>query len=113
MSLAEAQTLLQQKIESAEEKLQRAFPVEWLKCNLERKVILISMYFQLGLTGISNFRKMWAAINAGDFATAAAEMLDSRWAKQTPRRAYRQAEVMRSGTLEVYAKEGYKNVRVY
>lgn len=113
MFLAEAQVLLEQKIESAEEKLQRAFPVGWLKCNLERKVILISMYFQLGLTGISNFRKMWAAINAGDFVTASAEMLDSRWAKQTPRRAYRQAEVMRSGTLEVYAKEGYKNVRVY
>ena len=37
------------------------------------------------------FKKMKAALERGDFEAAAAEMLDSRWARQTPNRADREA----------------------
>jgi len=49
--------------------------------------IIIEMIFQLGKTGVSKFRNMWKALSALDYSTAASEMLDSRWAKQTPNRA--------------------------
>ncbi len=49
--------------------------------------IIIEMIFQLGKTGVSKFRNMWKALSGLDYSTAAMEMLDSRWAKQTPNRA--------------------------
>jgi lysozyme len=49
--------------------------------------IIIEMIFQLGKTGVSKFRNMWKALSGLDYSTAASEMLDSRWAKQTPNRA--------------------------
>ena len=45
------------------------------------------MIFQLGKTGVSKFRNMWKHLSALEYASAASEMLDSRWAKQTPNRA--------------------------
>ena len=45
------------------------------------------MIFQLGKTGVSKFKNMWKALSGLDYSTAASEMLDSRWAKQTPNRA--------------------------
>ena len=51
------------------------------------KEIIIEMVFQLGETGVSKFKNMWKALSALEYSTAASEMLDSRWAKQTPNRA--------------------------
>ena len=52
------------------------------------KEIIIEMVFQLGETGVSKFKNMLKALKEGpDYQTAASEMLDSRWAKQTPNRA--------------------------
>ena len=55
----------------------------------DAKIIIIEMVFQLGKTGVSKFRNMWKALqqNPPQYSVAAAEMLDSRWAKQTPNRA--------------------------
>jgi len=49
--------------------------------------IIIEMIFQLGKTGVSKFKNMWKALSGLDYTTAAMEMLDSRWAKQTKNRA--------------------------
>ena len=49
--------------------------------------IIIEMVFQLGKTGVSKFRNMWKHLSALEYSDAASEMLDSRWAKQTPNRA--------------------------
>lgn len=53
------------------------------------KEIIIEMVFQLGETGVSKFKNMWKALEQSppEYSTAASEMLDSRWAKQTPNRA--------------------------
>jgi len=52
------------------------------------KEIIIEMVFQLGETGVSKFKNMLEALENGpDYQTAAIEMLDSKWAKQTPNRA--------------------------
>jgi lysozyme len=65
-----------------------------------RQAALINMRFQLGGGGIRAFKKMWAALNVGDYGTAALEALDSRWAKQTPRRAAEVAEQLRTGVFQ-------------
>ena len=54
------------------------------------------MVFQLGKTGVSKFKNMWKALSALEYSTAASEMLDSRWAKQTPNRAQAMSAQMAS-----------------
>ena len=62
-----------------------------------RRDVLIEMCFQLGAGGVSKFRRFLAALEGHQWGVAADEMLDSKWAKQTPARAQELAEVMRNG----------------
>ena len=61
----------------------------------QAKEIIVEMVFQLGKTGVSKFRNMWKALKVPDYPTAAKEMLDSRWAKQTPGRAKEMSDHMK------------------
>jgi lysozyme len=61
----------------------------------EANEIIIEMVFQLGMSGVSKFKKMWAALKDQNYNEAANQMLDSKWAKQTPNRAQDLAEIMR------------------
>lgn len=56
---------------------------------------LVNMAYQLGVSGLLNFRKMLSALQVGDRAEAARQALDSRWARQTPNRANRVAAMIR------------------
>jgi lysozyme len=67
--------------------------------NVARRVALTSMAFQMGVDGLADFRNSLALVAAGDFAGAADNMLKSLWARQTPERAKRVTEMMRTGTL--------------
>jgi lysozyme len=58
--------------------------------------ILIEMVFQLGRTGVSRFKNMWKALSEHNYVGASFEMLDSRWAKQTPNRAKNMADQMKA-----------------
>ena len=62
-----------------------------------RQHVLVNMCFNLGLTRLKKFEKMFAAIERRDWNAAAAEMLDSRWAKQVGSRAVELARMMRTG----------------
>ena len=59
------------------------------------KEIIIEMVFQLGAGGVSKFRNMWKFLREGKFFDASCEMLDPRWAKQTPNRAHELSELMK------------------
>ena len=67
-----------------------------------RKDILISMAYQMGTNGLYGFKRMWVALANKDYLTAAEEMLDSAWAKQTPERAHRHTLAMSVGSLHEY-----------
>lgn len=58
--------------------------------------VLIEMIFQMGYPRVSKFKKTLKALDSGDFNTAADEMLDSRWHKQTPARAIELSTVIRN-----------------
>lgn len=68
-------------------------------CNSPRKDILISMAYQMGVSGLGGFQRMLSAIIIENWDDVANHMLCSTWAKQTPGRAQRHAEVMKSGSL--------------
>ena len=57
------------------------------------------MVFQLGIGGVSKFKKMWEALEKGDYTEASFQMMDSRWAKQTPSRAESLSKIMRACRL--------------
>ncbi len=62
-----------------------------------RYAVLVNMCFNMGIGGLLAFKKMLAAYRAGDWETAAKEMLDSKWAEQVGARAHRLSEQMRTG----------------
>lgn len=64
-----------------------------------RQIIIQSMCYQMGVDGVLKFRKMIDALSRGHWDEAATQALDSLWARQTPKRAYRHAEVLRNGDL--------------
>lgn len=69
--------------------------------NEPRQLVILNMLFQLGLRRFKGFVRTNTALIEHDYATAAREMLDSRWARQTPRRARRLAAQMKSGDFDL------------
>ena len=69
----------------------------WSTLTEPRKAVLVNMIFQMGAKGVLKFRLMHKALQAREYDRAADEMLDSKWAKQTPKRAERLARQMRTG----------------
>ena len=69
-----------------------------LKVSDDAKFLIIEMIFQLGSAGVQKFRNMWSALaeDPPNYFEAHVQMLDSRWAKQTPERAHEMAEQMQN-----------------
>lgn len=63
------------------------------------KQVIIEMVYQLGVGNVSKFQKMWSALDSEDYETAGNEMLDSRWAKQTPHRCAKLSVTMKTAKL--------------
>lgn len=62
-----------------------------------RQRVLLDMAFNLGVAGLLGFKNTLSTIKAGDYAKAAAMMLDSRWAGQVGQRAQRLSRMMATG----------------
>jgi lysozyme len=62
-----------------------------------RKIVLVSMVFQMGYNGVTRFKNTIQAINDKQYEIAAKEMLDSKWARQTSARAKRLSKMMENG----------------
>lgn len=90
----EAEILLQNDIRRCLADLDRALPW-WRRLTPPRQRGLINMRFNLGLTRLLTFKKMLAALKAGDGNRAAEEALDSKWARQVGDRAERVAALYR------------------
>jgi lysozyme len=76
--------------------LEAAFP--WFKGMDEaRKGVLVNMSFQMGVEGLKAFKNTLASVANGLYEKAAAQMLESLWASQTPERAKRLSEQMLTG----------------
>ena len=69
----------------------------WDELNRPRRGVLVNMAFNLGWVRLKHFKRMIRAIELADYALAAKEMLDSKWARQVGNRAAELAEQMRTG----------------
>lgn len=96
ISQAQALVIMRSQIDDIREALKAKFP--WFTGLSEaRQAVLISMGFQMGLAGLYGFKNTLKYIGAGNFEQAAQNMLASKWATQTPPRAKRAAQMMRTG----------------
>lgn len=88
--------LLNNDIDDRIEALTRRLP--WFQ-DLDdvRKGVLLNMAFQMGVDGLLKFVNTLAMVRAGDYDKASVGMLNSLWAKQTPERAKRLSEQMKTG----------------
>lgn len=69
----------------------------WKGLSEPRRVVLVDMCYNLGMTRFLEFREMLAAVKDGRYDVAADEMLNSLWAKQVKGRAVELAKIMREG----------------
>ena len=78
--------ILQRKLELLEKNINKRF--DWYKDMPQPiKDVVAEMCYQMGVTGVSNFKKTITFLKNKQWRRASVEMLDSRWANQTPGRA--------------------------
>jgi lysozyme len=88
--------MLQNDIDDRVDQLTRRIP--WFQdLDDARKGVLLNMSFQMGVDGLLGFHNTLALIRDGKYENAAHAMMQSLWAKQTPARAQRMADQMRTG----------------
>ena len=62
----------------------------------EVKDIVMNMNYQLGVSAFSKFKKTIKYIKVKDYKAASIEMLDSKWARQTPNRALELSNIIKN-----------------
>lgn len=85
---AEADYLLANDILSVTHQLRKRVPF-FDRLEPFAQEVLINMAFNLGISGLLTFKKMFTALEIGHYERAATEMLDSRYARQVGGRAVR------------------------
>lgn len=67
------------------------------RMNEPRQAVVIGMAFQMGIAGLLQFHRTLDAMRDEQWPHAANCMLDSQWARQTPKRAARLARQVETG----------------
>lgn len=93
--------MLEDDIINAVEQLDRNLP--WAASLDEvRYTVLLDMCFQMGISGLMGFHNTLRNIREGDYEQAAQNMKQSLWYRQTPNRAERRINEMRTGIFHEY-----------
>lgn len=98
ISEGEVALMLSNDIDIVKRQFKNNFPA-WDKFDDVRKLVIMDMLFNMGINRFLGFKKMIDALNSSDFKFAASEMLNSKWAGQVVGRAFRLAEMMKTGNL--------------
>lgn len=69
----------------------------WTSLSDARQRVMVNLCFNLGISRLMGFKNTLAAMQLGDYDKAAAELLDSTYAKQVGDRAKRLADMIRTG----------------
>mgnify|MGYP003152095594 CR=1 FL=1 len=89
-----AEKILEKKLESLIARVHKAFP--WTaRAPKEVEDVVVEMCYQMGVSGVSKFKKALGAMEWKNYSLAADELLDSRWARQTPNRAKKLSDIIR------------------
>lgn len=92
---AEAELLLIHRLSITHEKLKR---FSWFnKLSYNRKLVIISMGYQLGISGLLEFKHLIWRLQHGYYKAAANAMIESLWYKQSGTRSKELVELMKKG----------------
>ena len=96
LSEDEVEYLLENDIDRVIKELAKAFP--WFnKLDDVRRDAMIDISFNLGATRLRGFKRALSAMEREEYAEAATEFLDSRWAKQVGGRALELTDLIKTG----------------
>ena len=89
-----AEMILRRKLDALIDRVNKRFPfVE--KMPEAGQDVIYEMCYQLGVSGVSKFKKTLAYLENKEYRMAASEMLDSKWHRQTPNRSQRLSDIIR------------------
>lgn len=91
----EAKFLLANDIQTVCDRLDRNFPF-WRDLSENRQHVMIDLSFNLG-NRLNQFKNFLSHLQTGDYEPASKHLLDSKYAKQVPNRANRNADLIREG----------------
>lgn len=95
----EGQYLLNNQLNAKLEELDTEIPW-WRLLDDPRQNVIAEMAYQMGVEGLLGFQKMLMYLKAKQYENAAAEGLDSEWARtQSPARAKELMQIMATGKL--------------
>lgn len=95
----ESAFIFQNRMRILKDRIRKALP--WFdELDVVRQGVLLNMAFQMGVDGLLKFKNTLRHVQARQWTAASVGMLDSLWAKQTPERAERLAEQMRTGVWQ-------------
>lgn len=97
LSEEEAEYLLKNDIAESIYQTSELLSSTWDLLSQNRKAVVVDMVFNMGLTRFMGFKKMIAALHAGDYYEAAEQMIDSKWYGQVGRRGENLVLMMREG----------------
>ena len=81
-----AEMILMRKLDNLMTRIGKTF-VWWRSADSTVRDVVVEMCYQLGVSGFSKFKKTIDHLENKRYGKASAEMLDSKWARQTPNRA--------------------------
>lgn len=89
--------ILDEDIDKAEKFALEVFGSDFHEFKVGRKMAIVSMIFQIGTGGFRKFHRTIKAMKEKRWADAADSAMRSLWARQTPARARRVTEMLRTG----------------
>lgn len=96
LSDAEMNTILQKDLDGWVTATCTRLATGWWSLPQPVQAVLKDMTFNLGSAGVSDFKRMWQAINAKNWRSAADEMVDSDWCRQVGSRCTEDQGIVRS-----------------
>ena len=89
-----AEMILRRKLDSLIDRANKRF--SFLKdMPVAVQDVIYEMCYQMGISGVSKFKKTLLYLENREFKMASKEMLDSRWARQTPNRANKLSNIVK------------------
>ena len=88
--------ILGNRLARTEEEVERVFP--WYnELDEVRQAVILDMAYNMGIPTLIKFARTLGSVRDGDYVRAAAQMLQSKWARQVKGRAVRLSVMMETG----------------
>ena len=94
-----AEEILKRKLDNLIKRVHNRF--SWvIKAPEPIQEVVYNMCYQMGVSGFSKFKKTIQYLADKNYEKASKEMLDSRWARQTPNRAIELSNIVKAQSNE-------------